>query len=118
MIIKIINSILILCAVFMGIKQGWAMSIGKPEMLELFGKWHFSKNALLINGIITILGALLIMHPRTFIWGNFLMAAGILLIICFQLSDRNFKGVLIELPFFLLNLIIIYLHHPLQKVSL
>jgi hypothetical protein len=48
-----------------------AMSIGKPEMLELFGKWHFSKNALLINGIITILGALLINASQNFYLGEF-----------------------------------------------
>ncbi len=39
MIIKIINGLLILIAVFMGFKQGWSMTSGKPEMLEMFGKW-------------------------------------------------------------------------------
>ena len=38
MILKIVNTLLILAAVFMGIKQGWAMFSGKPEMLEMFGK--------------------------------------------------------------------------------
>ena len=106
---------LILVAVFMGLKQGWAMASGKPEMLELFAKWNFSKTGVLITGILTILSALLILLPKTFVWGNFLMAAGILLIICFHLLDRDLKGVAIELPFFLLNLIIIYLQHPLSK---
>jgi hypothetical protein len=115
MIPRIINGILILVAVFMGIKQGWAMASGKAEMLALFGKWHFTRTGVTINGIVTILSALLILHPRTFLWGNFLMAAGILLIICFLLLDRDLKGVAIELPFLLLNLIIIYLRHPLQK---
>jgi len=60
----------------------------------------------------------LIIFPKTFVWGNFLMAAGILLIICFHLFDRDLKGVAIELPFLLLNLIIIYLQHPLKNGSL
>ena len=47
--------------------------------------------------------------------GNFLMGAGILLIICFQISERDFKGAIIELPFLLLNLLIIYLQHPLKN---
>jgi hypothetical protein len=45
------------------------------------------------------------------------MAAGILLIICFHLLDKDLKGAAIELPFLLLNLLIIYLQHPLAKSS-
>lgn len=117
MIIKILNAILILVAVFMGCKQGWAMLSAKPEMLELFGKWHFSKTGVMVNGAITIASALLILFPKTFVWGNFLMAAGILLIICFHLLAKDWKGVVIELPFFALNLLIIYLQHPLKDHS-
>jgi hypothetical protein len=117
MILKIINSLLMLVAVFMGLKQGYAMFTGKPEMLEMFSKWNFSKTAVMINGAITVIGALLILFPKTFIWGNFLMAAGILMIICFHLLDKDLKGVAIELPFLLLNLVIIYLQHPLSKTN-
>lgn len=115
MIVKILNSALILVAVFMGFKQGYAMFSGKPEMLEMFGKWGFGKTGLMVNGAITIVAALLILFPKTFVWGNFLMAAGILLIICFYLLDKDFKGVAGELPFLLLNLAIIYLQYPLAS---
>ena len=118
MIVKIFNSALILIAVFMGLKQGWAMFTGKPEMIEMFSKWHFNKTGLMINGAITLISALLILYPKTFVWGNFLMATGILLIICLHLLNKDLKGVVIELPFLLLNLIIIYLQHPLAKVNL
>ncbi|MGC5746358.1 DoxX family protein [Chryseobacterium sp. NFX27] len=118
MILKIINSALILVAVFMGLKQGYVMFSGKPEMLEMFGKWNINKTGLMAIGAVTMLSALLILFPKTFVWGNFLMAAGILLIICFHLHDRDLKGVVIELPFLLLNLIIIYLQHPLKNGSL
>ena len=117
MVLKIINSILILVAVFMGLKQGWAMFTGKSEMLDMFSKWNFSKTGVMINGAITIIGALLILHPKMFLWGNFIMAAGILMIICFHLIDKDLKGVAIELPFLLLNLVIIYLQHPLSKTN-
>lgn len=115
MILKIINSILILTAVFMGFKQGIAMFSSKPEMTAMFGKWGVDKTGLMINGAITILASILILFPKTFIWGNFLMAAGILLIICFHIMDKDFKGVWIELPFMFLNLLIIYLQHPLKN---
>ena len=118
MIIKIINTILIVVAVFMGLKQGYAMFSGKPEMLEMFSKWGFSKTGVMINGLITMISALLILYPKTFVWGNFIMAAGILMIICLHLLDKDLKGVAIEIPFLLLNLSIIYLQHPLKQVSL
>ena len=98
MLIKILNSALILFAVYMGLKQGWAMLNSDPKMLDMFGKWNFSKAGIKIIGIVTILSALLILFPKTFLWGNFLMATTILLIICYHLSDKDLKGAAIELP--------------------
>ncbi len=115
MILKAFNAVLILGAVFMGLKQGYAMFSGKPEMMEMFGKWGFDRTGLAINGAVTMIAAVLILFPRTFVWGNFLMAAGILLIICFHIQDKDWKGAGIELPFLLLNLVIIYLQHPLKQ---
>ncbi|PVD52991.1 hypothetical protein DC498_06380 [Terrimonas sp.] len=117
MLFKIINAVLILVAVFMGFKQGYAMYSGKPEMMEMFGKWGFTKNAVMVTGVVTMLAAILILFPKTFVWGNFLMAAGVLMIICFHLLDKDLKGVAIELPFLLLNLIVIYLQHPLKSFT-
>lgn len=117
MIIKILSAALMLVAVFMGFKQGFAMLTAKAEMVEMFGKWNFSKTAIMANGAITMIAALLILFPKTFMWGNFLMAAGILMIMCLHLLDRDLKGFAIELPFLLLNLVIIYLHHPLAKTA-
>lgn len=116
MFVKILSTVLILLVVFMGFKQGYGMLTIKPQMLEMFGKWGFNKTGIAVNGIITILSAILILFPRTFIWGNFIMAAGILLIMCFELLHKDFKGAAIELPFLLLNLAILYLNHPLNKV--
>lgn len=115
MIIKILNSVLILFAVFMGVKHGWNMLNARPEMLEMFGKWNLGKNVVVINGAVTLLASVLILFPKTFVWGNFLMAAGILLIICMQLLQKDLKGAAIEIPFLLLNLVIIYLQHPLRN---
>ncbi len=115
MILKVVNAALILVATCMGIKQGWAMASGKQDMLDFFSKWHIDKQGVLALGLITLLSVPLILIPKTFVWGNFLMAAGILFIICLELYHHDWKGALIELPFLLLNLAIIYLHHPLTK---
>lgn len=116
-ILKILNSILILFAVFMGAKHGWNMLTAKPEMLEMFNKWNLSRSTLIITGAVTLLASVLILFPKTFVWGNFLMTAGILLMICLHLMDKNFKGALIEIPFLLLHLLIIYLQHPLKNYA-
>ncbi len=115
MVLKLINTVLILGAIIMACRQGYAMLSGKPEMLQMFSKWSFTRNGLMINGAITIISAILILFPKTFVWGNFLMAAGILMIICFHLLDKDLKGVVVELPFLFINLIIIYLQHPLKN---
>lgn len=112
---KYLNIALIFMAIFMGLKQGWAMVSGKPEMLTLFAKWNFTKTAVLLLGILTMLGAFLIVFPKTFLWGNFLMAAVILMILCFQLLDKNLKGAALETPFLLLNLVIIYFQYPFKN---
>lgn len=115
--LKIINTLLILFALYMGIKQGWSMITGKPEMMEMFGKWNIGKTGLMVLGIVTICGAILVLMPKTFLWGNFITAAGILFIICLHLQQRDLKGVAIEIPFLLMSLVILFLQHPLSKAS-
>jgi hypothetical protein len=114
-ILKVINSILILFALFMGVKQGWAMISLKPDMLEMFSRFHLSKSAIMAMGALTIIAALLVLIPQTFLWGNFLTAALILFIIALDLSQRDLKAAAIEIPFLLVSLVILYLGHPLSR---
>jgi len=99
----------------MGLKQGWAMVSGKTEMLELFAKWNIGKTGVTVMGVITLISSVLVLLPKTFLWGNFLMAASILFIIALHLQHKDLKGVMIEVPFFLLSLVIIYLQYPFSK---
>ena len=93
------------------------MVSGKQEMLDFFSKWSVDKQSVVLLGAFTLLSVPLILIPKTFVWGNFLMAAGILFIICLEVYHRDWRGALVELPFFLLNLIIIALHHPFNKTA-
>jgi hypothetical protein len=115
MVVKIITAVLMLFVVYMGFKQGWAMLSGKAEMLTMFAKWDFSRAGIIAFGTITLLSALMILVPQTFVLGNFLMGATILLIICLQVSIVDLKGAVVEIPFLLLNLVLIYLQYPLLK---
>lgn len=88
---------------------------GKPEMLQMFNKFNVGKSGVLVLGAFTVLGAILVLFPKTFVYGNFITAAGILFIIALELNHRDLKGAAIELPFLLLSLVILYLQHPLSK---
>ncbi|UCJ09692.1 hypothetical protein KTO58_11000 [Chitinophaga pendula] len=65
--------------------------------------------------ILTILGALLVVHPSTYVLGSYLILAVILFLIIQYVHDRNYRGVLVELPSFALSLVIVYLSHPFSK---
>lgn len=117
MLLKLIHSGLFLFVVFMGIKQGFAMIGGSPEIIKMLEELNFNKTQILIFGIITLISAILIFHPKTFLIGNFLMAATILLLIFFHLQNQNLKGAFIEIPFLLLNIILVYLKYPCSERS-
>lgn len=106
-----------LFAAYMGAKHGWGGISGKPEVLEMFQKWNIGKYGVMIIGFFTILSVVLMLIGKTFLRGNFLMAAGILLMMCLHLQARDLKGAAIEIPFLLLSLAIIYLQHPLAKAD-
>jgi hypothetical protein len=113
MLVKLINSVLILLAVFMGVKQGWLLLAGRSELQALLLKSEVGRNVILLMGLVTLICSLLLLHPRTFFWANFLLATFILLLLCLQLRQQNWAGMLTEIPFLLLHLLVLWLPHPL-----
>ena len=116
MINLLLNITLIVFASFMGVKQGLLMMEPQEEALEMFIKWGLSKTEMNALGMLTLISGLLIIMPKTFFAGNLLMASVILIIICFQLQHRDLKGFAVELPFFFLNLMLLYLQHPINDL--
>ena len=114
MLYQILNSILIVFAAFMSAKQGLSMINPEHNVMEMFAAYGLNKAQLNILGMITLLSGILILIPWTFLAGNFLMAAAILFVICLKLGQQDLKGFAIEIPFFLLNLVMIYLQYPIN----
>ena len=114
-IAKIISGILALTAVFTGLKQGYAMITLKPIIADHLLQWGFNKTGVISFGILTIISSILILFPRTFFVGNFLMALIIFGFLIFNVKNADLKSALIEFSFLLLNLILIYLDHPFKK---
>jgi len=115
MIFKIISSALILFTVFMGVKHGWSALNPTPENMVMLEGLKISKTLIQLIGVLTLLGALLILFPPTFFWGNVLNASLIVGMMALFIRSDNWKGVLIEIPFLLMPLVLIWLKHPLTK---
>ncbi len=117
MIIKFISGALILFTAYMGIKHGWQALNIKPgdtgPEVDLFRKINLSQSTSKVIAVVSILGAVLILAPQTFLVGNILNAGLILFLMVMFLNVREIKPALIEIPFLLIPLVLIYLKHPL-----
>ena len=118
MVIKLISGALILFTAYMGLKHGWqAFQIKAgdtgPEA-ELFNKLNLSPAAIKTIGVLSILGGLLILAPQTFFIGNLLNALIIVFLMAMFLNAGEMKPALIEIPFLLIPLLLIYLKYPLD----
>ncbi|TWJ04677.1 hypothetical protein JN11_00397 [Mucilaginibacter frigoritolerans] len=115
MLIKIITCLIMFFVIFMGFKQGVALVGGKPESVAIFEKANLNPFWQMLFGAFTMAGAIFILHPQLYKSGNIIMAVSILIIIYLQLSFKEIKSAIIELPFLFLNLLLIYLQYPLAN---
>jgi hypothetical protein len=114
---KIVSAILILITVYFSIKHGWpgVTNTMKPEQLKMMDDLGMGRNLVLIISILSLSVAALVLFPQTFFIGCLINAASILLIMALSLKGGNYKIALIEIPFLILPLVMIYLGHPLKK---
>ena len=109
---QILCGILILITVFLNFKHGWSMLMANPEDIALCAKWNLSKTTLNVLAWLTLAGGLLIIFPETFVGGNILNAALILVIMGFHLKYKENKAAVMEIPFLLIPLVMIYIGYP------
>lgn len=117
MIIKIISGLLLLFTAYMSIKHGWQGLNIKPDATgpeaELFSKLKLSQTTLKVFAALTLLSGVLMLVPQTFVAGCILNAALILFLTIKFLLVGAYTPALIEIPFLLMPLVLIYLKHPL-----
>jgi hypothetical protein len=114
---KIISGILIIITTFLSLKHGWdGLNIGSnPEQAKMAAEMGFGKTTITVMSIFSIVVGIALLFPRTFFWANAVHAITIVLIMAFSLKAGNYKTALIEIPFLLIPLLLIYLGHPLKK---
>ena len=113
---KIISGILILITVFLSFKHGWAgiTNSMNPEEAKMISDLGIDK-MLIPFSILNLAVGLLILFPQTFFIANMINAVTILTIIGLSLKSGTIKTALMEIPFLLIPLVLIYLGHPFKK---
>jgi hypothetical protein len=114
---KILSGALILVTIFFCFKHGWPGITGnmKPEETKMMADLGIGKTLMLTISVLNLAVCLFILLPQTFFVANLCNAAVILLIMALAMKTGNVKIALIEIPFLLLPLILIYLGHPFKK---
>ena len=117
MVIKLVSGCLILISVFIGFGHGIGTlrhkaSAAESTMMSQLGITETVRQAI---AVASILLAVLIVFPGTFFAGNLLRALMIVATMALSLKAGNYRFALIEIPFLLLPLLLIYLDHPLKR---
>ena len=114
---KIISGMLILTTAFLSFKHGWdGLTVDiKSDDSNLFTQFGIGKTGILIISVLSIAVGLMVLFPPTFFAGNLINAAMILSIMALALKTGNLKIALIEIPFLLMPLVMIYLGYPFKK---
>jgi hypothetical protein len=114
--IRIISGLLILVTVYFGISHGLrAFSKPSAQYLEMMASLGIIDTISKMFGICSILSAVLILFPKTFFIGNVLRTVFLLLLMSLALKAGKYKFALIEIPFLLMPLVLIYLGHPFKN---
>lgn len=114
---KIISGILILITAFLSLKHGWAAITNNASAAEadMFSQSGITKPLSMVIGILSFGVGVMVLFPKTFFIGNVVNAVLMLLIMALSLKAGNMKTALIETPFLLMTLVMIYLGHPFAK---
>ena len=117
MIKNLISLALLILSVALSFKHGWDTFNYKnnPQSLKMMDELGISESVIPLMGALTIVVGILLLIPKTFFWGNVLNAMSIVLIMALALRAGNLKMVLIEIPFLIMPLIMIWLKYPFKK---
>ncbi len=116
MTVRIISGVLILVACFFGVRHGWsALTMSPTDANAAALGLNLNRGALAALGGFSLVAGVLVLFPQTFLISNVLSGCGIFYIAALQAQNRNLRGTLIEIPFLMLPLVMIFLGHPFKK---
>ena len=113
---RIISGILILATAFLSLSHGWGGLTMTPEhAAKTITDLGITKPILYIFSSLNLAIGCLVLFPATFFFASTMNAVLFVLIMAFQLKAGNYNAALIEIPFLLMSLLMIYLGHPLKN---
>ena len=113
---RIISGILILLSAYIGVTHGYrAFRPFSESASKMMAELGLSSTFGMAFGAWSMITGVLIPFPKTFFIGNLLRAVQLVVMIAMVLKVGNYKFALIEIPFLMLPLILIYLGHPFKN---
>ena len=114
--IKTIIAILLLgISVFLSLRHGWsAFQPTNPEQTEMMAVLGINKSIMPYFGVFSIIIGVMLLIPQTFFISNVLHAIVIVLIMALSLNAGNTRIALIEIPFLIMPLALIWLKYPFK----
>ena len=114
MALRILSAALNVLTLILSVTHGWGMLSSSPQARAMAGELRLGRTGQIVLGFLGVVSGVLIIFPTRFVAGSLLGASLILIVTILQFRVRNLKGALIEIPFFLLPFLMIYLH-PLRR---
>ncbi len=117
MVKSIISLVLLVVSVYLAFKHGWDTFNYKknPESLKMMTELGITETMIPFFGIMMFIIGVLLLVPRTFFFGNMLNAISIVIIMALAVRAGNFRMALIEIPFLVMPLVMIWLKYPFLK---
>jgi hypothetical protein len=117
MIKNIISLVLLIVSAFISFRHGWTSLNfdNDPEQSKMIEALGINKTLVPNMGAFTILVGLLLLFPKTFFLSNMLTAMSILTIMGLALHAGQIRIALIEIPFLIMPLGMIWLKYPFIK---
>jgi hypothetical protein len=111
---RALSAILVLLAFVMGLRHGVSLLRSTPAQIQESLHISLDQPTIRIVGFLTCLGAILVIFSPTFFAANVISSVVILYLAAMQSKAHNLRGALVELPFVLLPLLVLYLGYPFK----
>ena len=117
MIKNILSLVLLLASAGLSFNHGWGSFTYKknPESFKMMSELGLAEWAMPVFSVLALSVGILLLIPKTFFIGNLLNALSVVFIMAMALRAGNTRIALIEIPFLLIPLLLIWLNYPFKN---
>jgi hypothetical protein len=117
MIKNSISLLLLIASVSLNFKHAWdtAHYQSNPNSLKMMEILGVNKAAVPIFVTLALMTGIFLLVPKTYFWGNMLHAVTIVIIMGMALRAGHIRMVMIEIPFLIMPLLMIWLKYPFKN---